>query len=853
MDIMKTSLKLFLTAIVAMAAFSCAKETEVNTEAPVAKKTITLTATVDDNIVDATETKTYLDGLNILWNGDETVKAYGTLNYDSESISVSLDKKTADFTFDVDPGDEIHYAIYPAANANDDDEDNMEVTIPTVQTATAGSFDPAAMAAIGRVQDGGKIAFMNVGALLSIVINNDDIESVEITATEANTESMTGTATIEIDGSDNITTVTDGSTTSVKLTGGLDNGETYYFVVYPGTYSNLRIVVTKTDGAIAVYRNKTSFTVNRNENWKIADLTISSGKWQPAKVEYQYLYESFDKCNGTGGNDDSWSGSVAGATTTSDHFDLSGWTSTGTIYKGKECVRLGAGSANGDITTPALAGIPASSTLKIRFRAGAWNGDGTTLSLTVTGGGAVSPTSVTLNNAEFKDFEVTGTNLTAYSKIKFSTNSKRFFFDEFEVVGEVSRDDSPKNFTVTYNANTGSGDAPVDGTTYNDQTNFIVTVLGQGELSKTGHNFNGWNTAADGSGTAYTEGSKFVISANTTLYAQWSPIDYDITANTNSHGTYTVKIGGSDVTTGQYGQTLSIATSSVEAGYAFNKFVVSYTDSESVVHTANLTTNPAAYTMPAYPISISMVLDVVTTYTVSLYSNGAKVKDVVVSENAYLLTELDGEEDALTGPAGKSFLGWSTSNVPASITYITASTKATASINLYAVFGDEAKYQLVESDLAGSWAGDYLIAYDDNTFADGRTGGTSGMGAQNRSVAPGTNLSGKIVKASWGDTYSVTLEEVSSGSDTYLMITKDGQYNYQTNNSNGLASTATRATAANYPLSISFTSSSDIDISIVAGAVFHYNTQGYFRFYKNAGQSSVYLYKRQAGEELLTW
>ena len=98
----------------------------------------------------------------------------------------------------------------------------------------------------------------------------------------------------------------------------------------------------------------------------------------------------------------------------------------------------------------------------------------------------------------------------------------------------------------------------------------------------------------------------------------------------------------------------------------------------------------------------------------------------------------------------------------------------------------------------------------------------------------------------WGDTYCVTIEAVDDSdlSSGYLLKTQDGQYNYQTSNSNGLAASSNRATALTYPLSITFNSSSDIDIAIPAGAVFHYNTGGYFRFYKDGGQQNVYLYKR---------
>lgn len=273
---------------------------------------------------------------------------------------------------------------------------------------------------------------------------------------------------------------------------------------------------------------------------------------------------------------------------------------------------------------------------------------------------------------------------------------------------------------------------------------------------------------------------------------------------------------------------------------------------------ASTTENPTTFTMPSSNVSVSASFGTAATYTVSLYCNGSKVKDVKVDEGDSILTEIDGEEDALTGPAGKSFLGWSTSNVPESISYITASTLATADIDLYAVFGEADSYRLVESDLSSAWAGDYLIAYSSTVFADGRVGGTGtgGIGKQYVKVDPSTHLSGKVIDAEWGDTYNVTLEEISSGSNTYVLKTKDNQYNYQTSNSNGLASSSNKATAANYPITVTFTSSSDIKLKLggaADGAVFRYNTAEYFRYYKNGGQNAVYLYKRQAGTKLLTW
>lgn len=78
----------------------------------------------------------------------------------------------------------------------------------------------------------------------------------------------------------------------------------------------------------------------------------------------------------------------------------------------------------------------------------------------------------------------------------------------------------PTTCTVTYNANGGIGTPPSDETEYTNGA--TVTVLGNyGKLTKDGYAFTGWNTKADGSGESYKDNEKFIITANTTLYAQW--------------------------------------------------------------------------------------------------------------------------------------------------------------------------------------------------------------------------------------------------------------------------------------------------------------------------------------------
>ena len=71
--------------------------------------------------------------------------------------------------------------------------------------------------------------------------------------------------------------------------------------------------------------------------------------------------------------------------------------------------------------------------------------------------------------------------------------------------------------TITFNANDGSGTVPSSINTYVGVANTIPA----NSLTRTGYAFNGWNTASDGSGTAYATGSTITPSGNVTLYAQW--------------------------------------------------------------------------------------------------------------------------------------------------------------------------------------------------------------------------------------------------------------------------------------------------------------------------------------------
>ena len=87
---------------------------------------------------------------------------------------------------------------------------------------------------------------------------------------------------------------------------------------------------------------------------------------------------------------------------------------------------------------------------------------------------------------------------------------------------------SPNTYTISYNANGGSGAPTAQTKTYG--TDLTLTTS---KPTRSGYTFNGWNTKSDGSGTSYSAGGKFTTNANTTLYAKWKQNTFTLRYNDN--------------------------------------------------------------------------------------------------------------------------------------------------------------------------------------------------------------------------------------------------------------------------------------------------------------------------------
>lgn len=223
---------------------------------------------------------------------------------------------------------------------------------------------------------------------------------------------------------------------AITFTSATADAEVYYQYSYNG-------------GEYNSFVKGTSFVPDKEGTYKIiakatkTDFEDGVSEEQIYEVEDLVFYESFDKNDGTGGNDGKWSGNIAADDI---QYDVAGWTFINAKGANK-CARIGTGS-KGTATTPALTGLDGDAVLT--FKAGAWNieKENTTLNISITNG-TLDKTSVVLKKGEFTEYTINITRADATSKIKFEAaedKNNRFFLDEVKVVAIVKE---PKEPTVT--------------------------------------------------------------------------------------------------------------------------------------------------------------------------------------------------------------------------------------------------------------------------------------------------------------------------------------------------------------------------------------------------------------------
>ncbi len=206
--------------------------------------------------------------------------------------------------------------------------------------------------------------------------------------------------------------------------------------------------------------------------------------------------------------------------------------------------------------------------------------------------------------------------------------------------------------TVTFNANGGAGSMSA-------QTSTVAAALSSNTFTRAGRGFAGWNTSADGSGTAYADGATYAFTASTTLYAQWNAtVTFDANGGTGSMAAQT--------------STAAAALSS----NAFTRVGRSFAGWNTSADGSGTTYADGA----TYSFAAAVTLFAQWQATVTFDANGGAGS--MAAQTSTVATALS--SNAFTR-VGRSFAGWNTSADGSGTTYVDGATYSfAASTTLYA-------------------------------------------------------------------------------------------------------------------------------------------------------------------------
>ena len=176
----------------------------------------------------------------------------------------------------------------------------------------------------------------------------------------------------------------------------------------------------------------------------------------------------------------------------------------------------------------------------------------------------------------------------------YQSSGYKGFGSETENTGSAT---ITKLCALTYNGNGKTGGNVPDKVEDIEYNNSIT--LSSSVLTKNGYTHTGWNTKADGTGTNYALGASFTLTEiNHTLYAKWTPEQYNITYKDKGNATFSGTHETGYPTTHTY-STATTLKSATKTGYTFGGWYTSSDCTGSAITTLGATAYTAAITLYA--------------------------------------------------------------------------------------------------------------------------------------------------------------------------------------------------------------------------------------------------------------
>lgn len=242
-------------------------------------------------------TKTSLSGSIVNWSDDDMIAVFDDLHYNNRFNAVQVDGPRAVFEGKVTARATDLYAVYPYSDALNATDESIFVTLPSQQTAVAGSFAEehnisiahATKPAEADVVNG--VVFENVCALIKFTIPKqlDDISEVAFTA---NNRNLAGE--LVISKSDMSLSCLDGLNT-LTMKGDFKAGETYYFVATPGVVDGFSTSAKTKEGANYSRTSVKSFELRAGAIINLGEIVYNADP----SAEVRHTYDASGTLTGT--------------------------------------------------------------------------------------------------------------------------------------------------------------------------------------------------------------------------------------------------------------------------------------------------------------------------------------------------------------------------------------------------------------------------------------------------------------------------------------------------------------------------------------------------------------------------
>ena len=281
----QTTIKLLFCAGLLSATAACTTDPAAEEPTPQGKRTqMSFTAT-------SAETRTELTDQNAVhWKAGDKITVFtqdneGKLHPESD-FSTAESGPTVTFTGEATADAAKYFALYPASTYNGTiNRTEIILKMPDIQTATAGTFDPAANISLAESADGKTFRFENLCGLVKFSRpTSSDREIVKATLHGNNGETLTATG-IQFPGKK---LDSENGKDKIVLEGEIGTGTDYYFVVRPVELSK-GFYITFLD------KNGTEYSVTGTKPASIKAghiLNLGELNLEAVKKDFDYDYET---------------------------------------------------------------------------------------------------------------------------------------------------------------------------------------------------------------------------------------------------------------------------------------------------------------------------------------------------------------------------------------------------------------------------------------------------------------------------------------------------------------------------------------------------------------------------------